>query len=180
VKPPTTIWRKYTTDLAVDTTGTPVHSTSYAEEKTQLPWRGTLGLAVLPVEKLLLALEYEIRPYESATRMSSDGTESHPWLSSSVFHVGLQYTATPWLALRLGARGQVEAFEPEGVPIENDAAGSTVYSAGAGISYEGLRLNFAYEYSLLKYQDAWGAALSLNEIATTNFVADISYEFSGF
>ena len=180
VKPPTTIWRKFTSDLTVDTTGTPVHSSSYAEEKTILPWRGTLGLAVLPVEKLMIGLEYEIRPYESATRMAADGTESQPWLSSSVFHVGLQYAAAPWLALRLGVRGQVEAFGPEGVPIENDPAGSTVYCAGAGIAYEGLRLNFAYEYSLLKYQDAWGGAISLNEIATTNFVADISYEFGGF
>jgi hypothetical protein len=55
-----------------------------------------------------------------------------------------------------------------------------VYSAGAGFSYEGLRLNFAYEYSLLKYQDAWGGAISLNEVAISNLVADISYEFGGF
>jgi hypothetical protein len=180
VTPPTIIWRKFSTDITVDTTGTPVASKSSGEEKTKLPWRGTLGLAVLPVEKLMIGLEYEIRPYESATVLSADGTESRPWLSTSVFHVGLQYAATPWLAIRLGARGQVEVFGPEGNPIEGEPASSTVYSVGAGISYEGVHLNFAYEYSLLKYQDAWGGAVSLNEIATSNVVADISYEFSGF
>ena len=108
--------------------------------------------------------------------LRSGGTDTSPWLSSSVFHAGAEYTPEPWLALRVGIRGQAEVFEPEGNPIAGEPVTFSVYSAGFGLFHAGVRLNVAYEYSLMKYQDVWGSAVSMNSLKRNTIVADLSYE----
>lgn len=174
-KPPTTIARKYTTSVLVDTAGA-VASTISGEDKMRLPWRGTLGIAIKPGESLLLGLEYEIRSFASAVYTQANGVLSHPWLSASVFHLGVQYTPVEGLMLRAGLREQAEVFESEGSPIVGEPVSSSVYSAGVGVYLAGVRLNVTYEYQMLKYQDVWGSAVSFNSDKRHTLSADISYE----
>ncbi|MDZ7292271.1 MAG: hypothetical protein ONB44_21995 [candidate division KSB1 bacterium] len=176
IKLPTTITRKYTTQVATDTTGTPSLSTVQGEDKLQLPWRGTIGLALAPKEKLTIGLEYEFRPYESVRYVDSEGTKTSPWLSASLFRVGAEYRIAPWLALRGGMRGEAEVFEPEGNHLTGEPVTYTVYAAGFGVFYSGLRLNVAYENSLMKYQDIWSSAISKNSERRHTIVAQLSYE----
>lgn len=176
VKPPTTITRSYATQVSVDTTGTPTTTTVAGEDKLKLPWRGTLGLSVALTRDLTVGLEYELRAYTSAVYRQSDGTETNPWLSSSVLHAGAVYLPEPWLALRAGVRGQAEVFEPEGNPIVGEPVAYSVYSGGIGLMYVGIRLNITYEYALMKYQDIWGSAISLNTDRRHTIVADVAYE----
>jgi hypothetical protein len=176
VKPPTTITRTYTTQVSVDTTGTPIASTVSGEDKLKLPWRGMLGLSITLAQNLVVGLEYEIRSYESAVYTQSDNTVTHPWLSASVLHGGVEYMPASWLALRAGVRGQAEVFEPEGNPVAGEPVTSSVYSAGCGFFYSGFRLNLTYEYAMLNYQDVWGSAISLNTDTRHTLVADLAYE----
>ncbi len=176
VKPPTTITRKYSTLVSVDTTGTAVLSTVSGEDKLKLPWRGTVGLSFNLAANLRFGLEYEVRAYESAEYTGSDNTVTNPWLSSSIIHTGVEYQPSAWLSLRAGLRGQAEVFEPEGNPIAGEPVSFSVYSAGCGFSYAGLRLNITYEYALVKYQDVWGSAISLNTDRRHSLVADVAYE----
>ncbi len=76
----------------------------------------------------------------------------------------------------MGIRGQAEVFEPEGNPIAGEPVTFSVYSAGFGLFHAGVRLNVAYEYSLMKYQDVWGSAVSMNSLKRNTIVADLSYE----
>jgi hypothetical protein len=176
IKPPTTIERTFTARRVVDTTGSPVTVESSSKDKMKLPWRGTIGISIVPAQDLILGLEYELRSYASAVYRQADGTESKPWLSASVFHIGAQYTALPWLAVRAGMRGQAEVFEPEGNPIVGEPVSYSIYSTGVGLSYSGIHLNLTYEYALMKYQDVWGSAISLNKETRNTFIADVSYE----
>lgn len=91
LKPPTTITRAYTMQVATDTTGAPSFSTVQGEDKIKLPWRGTIGLALSPKENLTVGLEYEFRPYESVRYVDSDGAETSPWISASLFRIGVEY-----------------------------------------------------------------------------------------
>ena len=172
VKPPNTISRKYSGQVQTEGVGTGT-STETGKDRIILPWRGTAGLSIMPKEGFLLAIEYEWRPYASA---QYKGGASRPWLSASLLRFGVAYDALPWLVLRGGMRGQAEVFEPEGNPIPGEAVAYSVYSFGVGLSNSGFRLDFAYEYSLMKYQDVWGSAVSLNRMACHNFVANLAYD----
>jgi hypothetical protein len=159
-----------------DTTGVPTLSTLNGEDKLKLPFRSIIGLSISPRENLTLGLEYEIRPYASVRYTDSGGTEESPWLSASLLRVGIEYRLAPWLALRGGMRGESEVFEPEGNHIEGEPVTFTIYSAGVGIIFSGIRLNVAYENSLMKYQDIWGSAISKNSDRAHTIIANISYE----
>ncbi len=175
IKPPNTITRTFSMNVETDTTGTPTTSTLSGEDEIRLPWRGSAGIAIRPHDRLLFALEYELRPYDSARYTDSEGDESEPWLSSPLVRAGVEYGLTQWLMLRAGIRGEAEVFETEGNPIEGDPVTHTIYSGGAGISFANVRLNVTYENSNLRYEDIWGTAVSKNRNKRHTIVADISY-----
>jgi opacity protein-like surface antigen len=172
---PATITRTYSMQATTDTTGIPSLSLIKGEDKLRLPWRGTIGLSLNPKENLTVGLEYEFRPYASARYISSNGTETSSWLSSSLFRVGAEYRILPWLALRGGMRGEAEVFQPEGNKFEGEPATYTVYSTGFGVFHSGLQLNVAYEYSLMKYQDVWSTAISKNSERRHTITANVAY-----
>ncbi len=176
VNPPSTITRAYTMQVVTDTTGTPSATTIQGEDELQLPWRGTIGVSLTPIEKLTVGLGYEFRPYESVRYVDSDGVETSPWIPVSLFRIGVEYMAAPWLALRGGMRGEAEVFEPEGNQLIGEPVIYTVYSAGAGLFFSGARFNLAYEYALMKYEDTWASAISKNSEKRHTVVAQIAYE----
>ncbi len=176
VKPPTPITRDFAAAVEVDTAGSSALTAVSGQDRLTLPWRGRIGAAISVREDLTFGMEYEIRPYASAVYRRPDGTETNPWLSSSVFHVGAEYLASSWLTVRAGLRGQGEVFEPEGNPIEGNAVSTTVYSAGCGLLFGDLRLNLTYEYALMKYDDIWSSAISRNRESFNTLFADVTYE----
>ena len=176
VKPPTPITRKYTAQIRTDTTGSPSSTTASGQDRLTLPWRGTIGLSIAVAPNLMLGLEYELRSYASAVYRDTGGTESNPWLSSSVVHVGAEYTPLSWLALRAGMRGQTEVFEETGNPLIGDPVSYSTYSAGCGFLVGRVHLNVTYEYALMKYQDLWQTNVNLNSERYQNVIADVTYE----
>lgn len=178
VKSPTTVTRTYTMQMASDTTGVPVTSTIQGRDKLQLPWRGAIGLLLTPREHLNLGLEYEIRPYDSVRYLAANGQKTRPWLSAALFRFGAEYWVQPWLAMRGGLRGEAEVFEPEGNYLRGNPVTYTIYSAGLGIRYSGLRADLAYEYSHLTYQDIWSSAISKNCERRQLVVVQLSYEIT--
>ena len=176
VKPPTTITRKFSGQIETDTTGSSVVTAINDQDKTTLPWRGTIGLSIALRENLTLAVEYEMRPYASLEYKKTEGTKTTPWLSSNLFHVGAEFAATPWLALRAGVREQAEVYEPEGAALEGEPVSYSIFSVGAGVMFSGVRVNVAYEYSRSEYTDTWSDAVSINSEINRNVVADMSYQ----
>ncbi len=175
-KPPTTITRKFNSIIKTDTTGYSSSSAVSGEDKMQLPWRGTAGISLAIARDVTLGLEYELRSYASAVYTDASGNESNPWLTSSLFHVGAEYTPLPWLVLRVGVRQQAEVFEEAGNPLEGDPVSYSIYSLGCGVLYEGFHLNVTYEYSRMKYDDLWQTNVNLNSEIRNGLVADIAYE----
>jgi opacity protein-like surface antigen len=176
LKPPATITRTYSSQVRIDSTGTSESFTVNGQDQLKLPWRGTIGLSLAPRGNLTLGLEYELRSYGSAVYTQEDGTVSNPWLSSTAFHGGMEFRPSSWIALRGGIRTQAEVFEGEGNPLVGEPVSSTIYSAGVGLSFEGIHLNVAYEYGSMKYQDVWGSAISRNDENRHTVIADVTYE----
>ena len=168
VRPPTTITRSF-----IRTSGG--SAAISGEDKLQLPWRGTAGITLRPRERLRIGLEYEIRPYASATYTSTAEEESEPWESSSLFRIGGEYQLFSWLAIRGGMREEADVFVPEGSALVDEPVSWRVYSAGLGLSFAGLQWNMAFEQGRMNYQDIWGTALSSNRDLRRTIVADVSY-----
>ena len=196
VKPPMTITRKYSTNLEIDTLNYVATVPINGKDNITLPWRWTFGLSINLVQNLTLSMEYEVRPYASATYWKEGGEEilsstysdypfpissvvvkSKPWLSSSILHVGAAYEPSSWLVLRAGARGQSEVFEPTGNAIIGEPVSYSIYSAGCGLTFSGLRLNLTYEYSMMKYIEMWQTNININTEKRNNIIADIVIQF---
>ena len=175
VKPPTRYTRSYQIEIAGDTTGTSFTSDVNGEDHFQLPWRGSVGLLLKPHENLRIGLEYELRPYTSATFTSSANVETSPWESSSLFRIGTEYEVSPWLMLRGGIRGEADVFIPEGSPITDEPVNYRIYSAGFGLNLYSVRWNLTYENAHVKYNEIWGSAISRNWDRRHVLVADISF-----
>jgi len=174
LKAPTTITRAFEIE---ERTGdfTEIVRPPAIDEKLQLPWRGTIGLLLEPFERLDVGIEYEFKPYASATFTDSQGDESNPWQSSSLFRVGAQYELAHWLTIRGGIRGESDVFVPEGSAILEDPVAYRVFSAGIGLQFQGIRLDLTYEGSNMKYEDIWASALSLNSTRRHSIITGISY-----
>jgi len=175
VRPPSVIERTFSGSVERDTTGTPASQAVSGSDEMLLPWRGAAGISFAVRDDLMFAFEYELRPLASAEYTDPSGQASNPWLSSSVFRLGAECVPTPWLALRLGFREEAEVFAQEGAALIGEAVRSSVYCFGLGISFAGARVNAAYEYSHLNYQDTWQSNVNINTIQQHCVVADISY-----
>jgi hypothetical protein len=176
VQLPTTITRSYTGTLRTDTTGLTSSVAVSGNDEITIPMRSTLALSVLLRENITFGFEYGIRPYKSAEYTSAGGVKTTPWISANVTRIGVMFDPADWLTLRAGVRQQAEVFEPEGNPISGEPVGYTVYSAGCGIRFSGIRMNMAYEYSSMKFVDMWAGAVSINTKKTHAIIADVSYE----
>jgi opacity protein-like surface antigen len=189
VKPPTTIIRKYSGEMRIDSVTavsalnhrvdslhTVWTSSPAGEDNLKLPWRGTVGLSVKVSDRLTVGLGYEIRSYALAVYTGADGVGSNPWLSASLWQVGAEFRANDWLTLRGGVREDHEVYEPLSNAIRGEAVKYTVYSLGLGIGYANVNFNLAYEYADMKYVDTWSNAASVNRELRGNVVADVSYD----
>lgn len=189
LKPPMTITRSYSSQTAFDSV-TALSSLSHrvdslhaawstsvsSEDKLRFPWRGTVGFAINVREDLKVGLEYEVRSYTLALYTNPAGTESNPWLSASLWHIGIEYRAAEWLSIRGGVHENAEVYEPLSNAIRDEAVTYSVYTFGAGFSVANLRLAIAYEYADMKYVDTWSNAASINREIRQNVVASITYD----
>ena len=177
VSPPTTYDRSYEMEVEGDTSGVPFTASESGDDQFQLPWRGTVGLLLKPSEKLHIGLEYEFRPYGSATFTGADGEEASPWHSASLFRIGTRYDLFPWLVLRGGIRGEADVFVPDGSAFVDDPVVYRVYAAGIGLHLGGVRWHVTYENADMTYQDIWGSAISMNTDVRHTLVTGLSYTF---
>lgn len=175
LKPPVTFTRTFSLEVTTDTGSHTTVAALQGEDRMRLPWRGTIGLVLRPRDELMVGMEYELRPYGSARYTDAQGNIHRPWVSANLFRVGAEVRMAPWLRLRGGIRGEAEVFAPEGSPIEEDAVSYEVYSVGMGIAYHRVRLNFAYEYAHIKYQDVWASALSKNSAVRHALTANVGF-----
>ena len=175
VKLPSRISRSFSRLEERDTAGIPASSGDEGSDEMRLPWSGSVGIAFAVRENLTFGFEYELRPYSTAEYTSPSGETSRPWLSSSAFRVGADFSPVEWLALRVGYRDEGEIFEEAGNALLGDPVRYSVYSVGLGFTIGTVRLNAAYEYAAMKYQDLWQTNINLNSMRQSTLTADISY-----
>jgi hypothetical protein len=175
VKPPSTVTRTIERSVQADTGSSTTHWTEQGEDRITLPWRGMAGLSLSIRENLRIVLEYELRPFDSAIYTAASGTESRPWFSSGLLRFGVEYRPWHWLTLRAGMADQAEVYQPEGNPLVGDPVEYSVYSAGAGLTFGGLRIDLAYLFADASYTDMFQNNVNLNTDRRQTAALNISY-----
>ncbi len=192
VKPTMTITRKWDRDVTIDSTlrsrrvryanFDSLVARAYHESGTdniRFPFSYTLGIVLTPTDKWTIAFDYELRNLGSVELTSSyTGTTTHPWSGNkAAMRLGIEYLASDLLALRGGFREDIQAFSPDGSAIIDEPARGGIYSFGAGINLGNIRIDCAYEYSLLKYQDIYQSNVNYNTREQHQFVMELAYRF---
>ncbi len=178
IKPPNTIIRDFDTNILTQSPDTSYEVSYNGNDEIKVPWRGAVAMSINLLQNLKLGLEYEYRPYENMKYKNPEGKETNPWISASIFKVGILYNPIYWLTLRAGVRGESEIFEPEGNPLIGEPVRYSIYSAGFGITYANLIFNFTYQYFLMKYQDMWQTNVNFNKEFRNSLKFDLKINFN--
>ena len=91
--------------------------------------------------------------------------------------LGAEYRPSKMLALRGGYRDDIQAFSPDGSAIIDEPARGGIYSFGMGFFIENILIDFAYEYSLLKYSDIYQSNVNYNTREQHHVVMEVAYRF---
>lgn len=190
VRPPMTLTRTWGRDVtSVDTTKKPfpVRIDPMTSQKTHesgtddldFPLSYSLGIVFKPTAKWMIAFDYDLRHLaEVEWTSSSSRIVSRPWVSNKgAVRLGAEYRPSDRLALRGGYREDVQAYSPDGSAIVNEPARGSVYALGAGYGLGNLVFDVAYEYALLKYQDAYQSNVNYNTREQHRFMFEVGYRF---
>lgn len=134
----------------------------------------TIGAGLVPSSRFRLAADADLRALGS-TEVTTADTTTTPWVSGPVFRVGGEFQATPWLALRGGYHEAAAPFAPAGAALIEDPARADVFSTGLGFSYQGIDLDFTYEFSRLRYDDLWLSNANENAVTQNVFLFEAAY-----
>lgn len=190
IKPPMRITRTWDRDVtSVDTTKKPfpiridnLINHTYHENGTDyvdFPFLYAMGIVLKPTDKWVIAFDYELR-YLADVELSSasNSTATHPWVNpKGAMRMGAEYRPSDEIALRGGYREEVQAFSPDGSGIIDEPARGGTYSLGGGIALGKIFIDFAYEYSILKYQDIYQSNVNYNTREQHQFMMEIAYRF---
>jgi hypothetical protein len=190
IKPPMQITRTWDRDVtSLDTTKKPfpiridnLTNRTYHESGTdniKFPFSYALGIVIKPTNKWTAAFDYELKYFADVELSSaSNSTVTHPWVNpKGALRIGAEYRASDDIAFRGGYREDVQAFSPDGSAIIDEPARGGIYSLGGGLALGKISVDFAYEYSILKYQDIYQSNVNYITREQHQFMMEIAYRF---
>ena len=190
VKPPMTLSRSWDRDVTnIDTTRKPIPvriddqpRRSFHEsgkDDLKFPLAYSIGIMLKPTDKWTVAFDYEVRNLaEAEVTAQSVSTSTRPWVNNkAAMRFGAEYRVSDMLALRSGYREDIQAFSPDGSSIVDNPASGDIYSFGAGFKVGFILIDFAYEYSILKYQDIYQSNANYNTRQQHQVMVECAYRF---
>jgi len=148
-------------------------------DNVKFPLAFAVGFVLTPTDKWTFAFDYEIRNLANAEwTTQTTGTVARPWVNKSAnWRLGAEYRVSEMLALRGGYHEDLQSFAPDGSAIVDKPASGEIFSLGAGINVGSVLLNFAYEYSVLKYQDVYQSNINYNARQQHQVMVECAYRF---
>jgi hypothetical protein len=159
---------------------TPVGAINRLTTKTSIPLSFSIGLSVKPIDKLVVAADFDSRPmsksdvtfnYESTAL--TDSTHNPAWEDLNQFRIGVEYTLKAGFAdipLRVGFRNN-PSVEKE---ITSNTNGQKVYGSqittnlmtfGTGVHFDKAWVDLAYQFGSSSYNSTinFGTAMVIEQ-----------------
>lgn len=131
-----------------------------------MPLMLSAGLSITPTDRWLLSATMDRRGYDEVTFMQAGSTvPESPWAAGNAIRLGVEFAATPWLALRGGFRDAAASFVPEGVGLLDEPARTSHLGAGFGLTFDRFGFDVAYEHARTAYEDLWLSNTNVNRLA---------------
>ena len=125
----------------------------------EIPTRFAFGASVQPMQDLIFALDYHIKPWAKSQMSINDYQEDRIFDSANSFHTGVEYmirTRDSLLPIRLGfyisptqLYNETQSDTTKGERIINN-----ILTAGMGVMMNGFNLEFSFDYHLTQYKKA--------------------------
>lgn len=146
-------------------------------DELRAPTQITFGTALYPFARWRFVADYDLRRTGSAEYAPAGTDAVSPWVDGAALHLGAEFDATDWLALRAGFHDEPQAFAPAGAAFLDDPATASVYAAGLGLSFGDFGLAAAYELTRLRYEDLWISNENTNRTTSHAVLFEASYRF---
>lgn len=143
----------------------------------EMPMMVSMGVSLLPSERWILSASVDRRGFDDVTYRPNGNGDISPWVEGNSVRFGVQFQATPWLAVRGGHRDTAESFAAEGAGLMSDPVRGSVLSGGVGLLYNRFGVDLAYEYLRTSYTDRWLSNVNRNEITQHTFVFETYVRF---
>ncbi|MBC12195.1 MAG: hypothetical protein CMM85_04400 [Rhodothermaceae bacterium] len=145
-------------------------------DEVAFPSEVTLGASVSPSSRVRVAGDVSLGSWGEADVLYEGATETvAPWVSGAEFHLGAEFQAFPWLALRGGYHEDARAFAPAGAALLENPARADVFGTGVGLVFGGLAVDLTYELSNLRYRDLWLSNENANQLTTHSVLFEAAY-----
>lgn len=177
VRLPMTMTRYWERTIRTDTAGTSTVRTEEGKDLLEMPLAVSLGGVLHPGPTVDVTIDYDIRNNGDTRYTPAGGAALHPWLNGNTFRAGVEYRPAPWLDLRGGVRQTAAAFAAAGAALQDEPVSGTAYAAGAGFRVDMVRVDVAYEYAYLRYDDAWQSNINYNRVHTHTVWLEAGYRF---
>ena len=155
-------------------------SIQYASGRDQvvMPLVYSLGISFQPVETFLVSFSYELAPYSKAKfSIASMDSSYRKWTDQNTLAFGLKYDMSNLISLMAGYRTIPEVFVPDGAAIRDKGPGSNSYNFGLTLNTDYGRVDFAYEYRVLKYYDSYYSNTNYAFESNSTLMMGITYSF---
>ena len=151
---------------------------SSGTDEVKMPAIYNFGVSFQPVDKFLISFNYEYAPYSKAEfNFASTDTTFRNWVNQSTIGFGMEYKMYDFLSLMGGYRAIPEVFIPDGAAIKDKGPISNSYNFGLSVHTSLGRVDFAYEYRVMKYYDSYYSNANYNFEANSTFMVGYTYSF---
>lgn len=175
---PFTMTRRWEYDeTAYDSTNSSSRNISGSDE-VKIPAIITAGLSVTPIDDCTISLDYEYAPFSKAEfNLASPDSLFMKWVDKKHFRVGIEYRILDYISLMAGFRYDPTVFVPDGAAYDDRGPEASVYTFGSSLEFFFGRVDFAYEYSNLKYYDSYFSNTNYVFESMSTFKMGYTYSF---
>lgn len=161
--------------ISLDSNGSTTTNQSGIDE-VKIPAVFNFGISFNPISNFTAALDYEYAPFsDSEFNLQNEQTIQNEYVDRHTLKVGIEYTPVDYLSILAGYRSIPSTFVPDGAAVLDNGPDASSITGGISIYAYFVRLDFAYEYRLLKYYDSYFSNTNYVTETYSNFMFGLQY-----
>lgn len=152
---PYTLKREWNYTQVTNDTTTVTGSIS-GTDNFKVPAVFSFGLGFNPVDKFVVAFDYEYAPYSKAEfDLQSNDPSFKKWVNRNIIRFGFEYQAFDFLTFLGGYQSIPQVYVPDGAAVTDRGPEANSYNLGLSLNLFFGRIDIAYELRVLKYYDSY-------------------------
>ena len=152
--------------------------TKAGTDELEVPAVFTFGVSFKPVDNFMISIDYENAPLSKAEfKLETADNFFRGWSNRNTLRFGAEYKPYEFLAILAGFQNVPQIFIPDGAAVKENGPEAHSYNFGVSLSLFFGRLDFAYEYRILKYYDSYYSNTNYNYESYSNLLFGYTYTF---